>query len=77
MISYYIDTKSWSYQQNCLLNPIQSSAFATILFSAIDVFQGAPMERVLRPRSLGAMSSVLFYSVLLRCYAVFNAKETH
>lgn len=72
MISYYIDTKSWSYQQNCLLNPIQSSAFATILFSAIDVFQGAPMERVLRPRSLGAMSSVL-----LRCYAVFNAKETH
>jgi len=67
MISYYIDTKSWSYQQNCLLNPIQSSAFATILFSAIDVFQGAPMERVLRPRSLGTYFGGIYLYHALQC----------
>ena len=50
---FYVDTKSWAYQQRCLTHPLQSSAIAALVFSAIDVFQGAPAQHAFNPRSLG------------------------
>jgi hypothetical protein len=48
-----VDTKSWSYQKNCLTGPIQSSAIGAILFSALDAFQGVPIREVIKPQKLG------------------------
>ena len=50
---FYVDTRTWAYQQRCLTHPIQSSAIGAIIFSAIDVFQGVPLQQVIAPRSLG------------------------
>jgi hypothetical protein len=50
-----IDTKSWSYQKNCLTGPIQSSAIGAILFSALDAFQGVPIQQVIKPQKLGTL----------------------
>lgn len=48
-----IDTKSFAYQKNCLTSPIQSSAIGAILFSALDAFQGVPIQEVIKPQKLG------------------------
>jgi hypothetical protein len=50
---FYVDTRTWAYQQRCLTHPIQSSAIGAIIFSGIDVFQGLPVQQAMNPRSLG------------------------
>eukprot|EP00536_Pseudo-nitzschia_multiseries_P012878 jgi/Psemu1/309451/fgenesh1_kg.513_\ len=49
---YYVDTRSWAYQKHCLTHPIQSSAISALVFSAIDVFQGVPVQSAMSARSL-------------------------
>mmetsp|Transcript_59145 Transcript_59145/g.66157 ORF Transcript_59145/g.66157 Transcript_59145/m.66157 type:complete len:141 (-) Transcript_59145:1-423(-) len=66
-MSFFLDTKSWPYQKNCLLNPIQSSAISAILFSAIDVFQGTPIQRVMNPRSLGTYFGGVYLYHAIQC----------
>ena len=63
---FYVNTRSWAYQQRCLTDPIQSSAIGAIVFSAIDVFQGLPYKHALSPKSLGEFSFVSFRSVSFR-----------
>ena len=46
-----IDTKSFAYQKNCLTSPIHSSAIGAILFSALDAFQGVPIQEVIKPQN--------------------------
>ena len=58
-----IDTKSFAYQKNCLTSPIQSSAIGAILFSALDAFQGVPIQEVIKPQKLGTFTfTVTAYS---------------
>ncbi|VEU42711.1 unnamed protein product [Pseudo-nitzschia multistriata] len=64
---FYVDTKSWAYQKRCLTYPIQSSAVATILFSAIDIFQGVPLQNVMNPRSLGTYFGGIYCYHAIQC----------
>lgn len=64
---FYVDTRTWAYQQRCLTNPIQSSAIAALVFSAIDVFQGAPVKTVVSPRSLGTYFGGIYCYHALQC----------
>jgi len=64
---YFIDTKSWPYQKHCLLSPIQPSAVGAIIFSALDVFQGVPLERVIKPRALGTYFGGLYMYNAMQC----------
>lgn len=54
---YYLapNTRSWSYQQNCITKPISSSAIGAIIFSALDVVQGRPVQVVFTPRAVGEL----------------------
>jgi hypothetical protein len=62
-----VDTKSYSYQKNCLTGPIQSSAIGAILFSALDAFQGVPIQQVIKPQKLG---KYIRYITLLHYYVI-------
>mmetsp|Transcript_26152 Transcript_26152/g.71721 ORF Transcript_26152/g.71721 Transcript_26152/m.71721 type:complete len:140 (-) Transcript_26152:745-1164(-) len=64
---YYVDTKSWAYQKHCLTHPIQSSAIATLIFSAIDVFQGAPVKSAMSAGSLGTYFGGIYCYHALQC----------
>jgi hypothetical protein len=69
-----VDTKSYSYQKNCLTGPIQSSAIGAILFSALDAFQGVPIQQVIKPQKLGKYIRyiTLHYITLLRYYVIIT-----
>ena len=46
--------RSWTYQQDCLIRPIASTAVASVVFSGLDVvLQGLPPKHAFSPRNIG------------------------
>ena len=56
---YYENTRTFTYQTNCMIAPIGSSVVFGILFSGLDAFQGAPLKAVFTPKHMGKLLYVL------------------
>jgi hypothetical protein len=65
---YYYSTRSYEYQRDCLLRPVQSSAVGAVLFAGLDVVtQGTPWRYALSPSSLGRYFGVLYLYNAVQC----------
>mmetsp|Transcript_20431 Transcript_20431/g.48556 ORF Transcript_20431/g.48556 Transcript_20431/m.48556 type:complete len:149 (+) Transcript_20431:81-527(+) len=60
-------TRSWSYQQGCIVRPIASTAVASVIFGGLDVFQGLPPQRAFSPRNIGSYFVFLYTYHVVQC----------